>query len=372
VWRKSEGMLEPAILVLKKEDEQNADEVLAIAREAGYDIKEVVYVKKVSSKCYLTPSVVERVRNMIKGNGVKKVCIYDELKPRHVTCLMKELNIDIVDKVMMILNVFQQHAGSREALLQIEIARLRHQLPLIRDWIRRVKLGEFPGFLGPGMYAIDVYYKHMTKRISKLYEELEKLRERRSRERDARRRQGFVHIAIVGYTNVGKTTLFNALTNLSKPTGTEMFTTLSPKSYLIKVCNYNVIVVDTIGFIKGIPLNIIEAFKAVLEEISTSDAIILLIDGSKRGDQLEQELRTTFSILRDVGSILKPTLIAINKIDLIGSGLDEKIKLVKSIASEYQAFLIDIVPISALKKLNLDKLKESICRTVELIQKNLV
>jgi GTP-binding protein HflX len=372
VERKIKSMIEPAILVIKEEDLENANEIISIAREAGYDIKEVVYVKKVSSKCYLTPGVLEKVRNTIKSNGVKKVCIYDELKPRHVTCLMKELNVDVVDKVMMILNVFQQHAGSREALLQIEIARLKHQLPLIRDWVRRVKLGELPGFLGPGRYAIDVYYKHITKRIARLYKELEKLRERRLREREARKKQGFIHIAIVGYTNAGKTTIFNVLTNLSKPTGVEMFTTLSPKSYLVKVCNYNVVVVDTIGFIKGIPLDIIEAFKAVLEEISTADAIMLIIDGSKDFNQLELELRTAFSILRDTGSITRPMIIAINKLDLIDDGLEEKVNIAKSIASEYQAFLVDIVFISALKRINVDNLKESICRTVELIQKNLI
>ncbi|MEM2628189.1 MAG: GTPase, partial [Ignisphaera sp.] len=229
-------MLEPALLVVKVDDIGSLEEALAIAKEAGFDVKDVLYVKNTSTKCYLSRGALEKVRTIIGSNGVKKICVYDELKPRHVACLIKELNVEVVDKVMMILNVFQCHAGSKEALLQIEIARLKHQLPLIKDWIRRIKLGELPGFLSLGRYAIDVYYKHITKRIARLNEELEKLRDIRLKERETRRGHGFIHIAIVGYTNAGKTTLFNTLTNLNKPTGTEMFTTLSPKSYLVKLC----------------------------------------------------------------------------------------------------------------------------------------
>ncbi|MEM4789588.1 MAG: GTPase HflX [Ignisphaera sp.] len=364
-------MLEPALLVVKVDDIGNLEEALAIAREAGFDVKDIVYVKSTSTKCYLSPGILEKIKNIISSNGVKKICIYDELKPRHVACLVKELNVEVVDKVVMILNVFQQHAGSREALLQIEIARLKHQLPLIRDWIRRAKLRELPGFLSLGRYAIDIYYKHMTKRIARLSEELEKLRDRRLKERETRRGQGFIHVAIVGYTNAGKTTLFNALTNLNKPTGTEMFTTLSPKSYLVKVCGYNIVVVDTIGFIKNIPIGIIEAFKAVLEEISMADAIALIVDGSKELDQLRVELETALKILRDVGCETKPIVLALNKVDLISSGLEERIELINHMVKEYNLMLVDVVPISALKKLNIDSFKEALCRTAELIQKNL-
>lgn len=369
--RKISSMIEPAILILRSDDADSAGEALAIAREAGFDIKEVVYVKRVHSGCYLGPGTIEKIRKSLNGNGLKKICVYDELKPRHVACLMKELNAEVVDKVMMILNVFQNHAGSREALLQIEIARLRHQLPLLRDWVRRAKLRELPGFLSLGRYAIDVYYRYATKRIAKLSRELEKLREVRARERESRRSRGFAHVAIVGYTNAGKTTLFNALTNLVKPTGTEMFTTLSPKSYLVRVCGHSAILVDTIGFIKNIPVGIIEAFKAVLEEISTADAIMLVVDGSRDLSQIENELRTAFSILKDIGCTSKPLVAVLNKVDLVSEQLDRRIELVRSLVAEYGAPLIDVVPVSALKRINIGNLKEALCRAVELIQKNL-
>ncbi|MEM4513640.1 MAG: GTP-binding protein, partial [Ignisphaera sp.] len=134
---------------------------------------------------------------------------------------------------------------------------------------------------------------------------------------------------------------------------------------------YSIIVVDTIGFIKNIPIGIIEAFKAVLEEISMADAIALIVDGSKELDQLKVELETALKILRDVGCIMKPIVIALNKVDLITEGLEKKIELIEYIAREYQLMLVGVVPISALKKLNIDSFKEALCQTAKFIQKNL-
>lgn len=362
--------MEPALLVIKTSDVDSLEEAIAIAREAGFEVKDVIYVKNVSSRCYLGVGALNKVKSIVDSNGIKKLCIYDELKPRHVTCLMKELGIDIVDRVMMILTVFQNHAGSREALLQIEMARLKHQLPLIRDWVKRVKKGELPGFLSLGRYAVDVYYRHITKRIARLTREIERLRYKRSLEREARRSKGFIHIAIVGYTNAGKTTLFNTLTNLSKPMGTEMFTTLTPKSYMIRVCSYDVIVIDTVGFLKNIPIGIIESFKIVLEEINDADALILVVDGSKKAGQISEEVRTAFKILKDIGCINKHIIVALNKIDITNVNVEEASNIIKSIAEEYGAHIVDIVPLSALRRINIDKLREAMCRAVESIQKN--
>ncbi|MEM2285174.1 MAG: GTPase HflX [Ignisphaera sp.] len=347
--------------------------MLSISREAGFNVKEIIYVKKTNSKCYLGSFQLSKVKSIVQNNGIKKLCIYDELRPRHVTCLMKELGIEVIDKLLIILTVFQNHAGSREALLQIEMARLKHQLPLIRDWIKRVKAGELPGFLSLGRYAIDVYYRHITRRIAKISEELDKLRIKRSHEREKRKKQGFIHVAIVGYTNAGKTTLFNALTNLVKPTGTEMFTTLSPKSYMIRVCGINVVVTDTIGFIKNIPIGIIEAFRAVLEEISNADVVLLVVDGSRSLDQIETEFKTSLNILKDIGALGKPLIIALNKIDVAnGVDINNIIELIKLRANEYKAQFIDTITISALKRYNIDLLKDALCRTVQQVQKNLV
>ncbi|HDN76223.1 MAG TPA: GTPase HflX, partial [Acidilobales archaeon] len=266
--------------------------------------------------------MIERIKSEL-GNGVStKLIIYDELKPRHKVNLMRELGIEVLDKIELILQIFALHAGSKEAKLQIEMARITHQLPLIKEWIRRAKLGELPGFLGPGAYAIDTYYKHMKRRLAKIKRELAELRDRRSRERERRRRFGWPQVAITGYANAGKTTLFNTLTNESKPVGPEMFTTLTPKAkgaYLDATKDVKVIFVDTVGFIKDIPAEVIEAFYATLEEVSTADLAILVIDSSEPSFMVADKVRTSLKTLLKIGYIGKPLIIALNKIDLLKS-----------------------------------------------------
>ncbi len=360
-------MKESAILILRYDDLEYIDEILAIASEAGLEVKETLTIKKIDSKCFLTPGKIVKVKYLINGSEIKKLCVYDDLKPRQVTCLLRELGIDVIDRVMLILSVFQRHAGSKEALMQIEIARLKHELPLIRDWIKRLKTGELPGFLSLGRYATDVYYRHIKRRISKLNRELAYMRMKRENERAKRKDLGFVHVSIVGYTNAGKTTLFNALSNLDKPTGTEMFTTLSTKITTLKICGRTFALIDTVGFIRKIPVTIIESFKAVLEEISYSDLIFLVVDISKDEKKLLDEVNTSIEILRTIGAIGKPIVFILNKIDLANdSNIDKKIHSVLENVKGKDINIIDYVPVSALNRINIDRVKEVLCRFVEL------
>lgn len=356
--------LEPVILVVRREELEDVSEIEALLREAGYDPVEKVSTRKRDSACYLTPGRITRLRYLIPERGIKKLCVYDELKPHQVTCLMKNLGVEVIDKTMLILGIFQRHAGSRDALIQIEIARLKHQLPLVREWVRRAKLGELPGFLGGGSYAIDVYYRHYKRRISRLYRELDAIRRKRGEERSRGRSAGWLYVAIVGYTNAGKTTLFNALTNLSKPTGDEMFTTLSPKSYAVPLCGRKVMLVDTIGFIKGLPLEIVEAFRAVLEEISEADALVLVVDASKGFQRIKAELETSLEVLRNVGAESKPMIVALNKIDKVDGEAYGIAEEVAKYLNGRHLNVVSVVPISALNGLNLEHLKESVCRAV--------
>lgn len=283
------------------------------------------------------------------------------------------MGVEVLDKVMLILKIFQMHAGSREAVLQIELARLLHELPLIREWIRRSKLGELPGFLGGGRYAIDFQYEHVRRRIVKIRRELEELRKRRNIEHEKRRHSGWIHVAIIGYTNAGKTTLFNALTNLSKPTGDEMFTTLTPKSYAIAVCrdmlNTRVVLVDTIGFIKDLPIEIIEAFRAVLEEIRNADILLFVIDVSKNLNAIHNEIESVLKVLQNVGFEGKPMIIALNKLDLVNTNNDISLHNLSEEIHKYLLLknvnVLNIVPISAYFNVNLDILKESLCRAAQ-------
>jgi len=360
------------VLVVPASALEDIAEIRAIVREAGYEISEELVVRNISSSCYLGRGKLEELRSAIARSGAAKVCIYDELKPRQVTCLLRELRVDVVDKVLLILSIFARHAGSREANIQIELARLRHELPLIRDWIRRAKLKELPGFLGPGGYAIDAYYRHVRRRIARLSRELEELRRRRGLERERRRRQGLIHVAIAGYTNSGKTTLFNALTKLAKPTGTEMFTTLAPKSFGVPMCMTKVVFVDTVGFIKNIPYEIIEAFNAVLEEISDSDIVMLVLDSSEDISRILDKAFSSLDVLRKIGVVGKPMIVVMNKIDLVRSEeLEEKMDAVKTAILPEYGGVVDIVPVSALRGYGVEEVKKAVCRAVESLQKSL-
>ena len=320
-----------------------------------------------STKYYLTRPLLDEVKNYFNGcNGVRKLLIiYDELKPRHKVNLTKELGVEVIEKIELILQIFALHAGSREAKLQIEMARITHQLPLIKEWIRRAKLGELPGFLGPGAYAVDTYYKHMKRRLARIRRELMELRNRRSKERDARRRYGWPQVAITGYANAGKTTLFNKLTNECKPVGPEMFTTLTPKAKGVYLDGLKVIFVDTVGFIRDIPTEVIEAFYATLEEVSSSDLAILVVDSSEPDFIVRDKVRASLNTLFRIGYMGKPLIIALNKIDKVTIEESSSIKnLVDDIVGSMYPWSYSIVPISAMKGHNLELLKSEVIRYI--------
>ena len=312
------------------------------------------YVRK--GKLSKLKSVVDGLSN--NGYGNTKLVIYDTLYPRQVVNLMRELNVDVIDKIMLILEIFALHAGSKEAKLQIEMARILHQLPLIREWVRRAKLRELPGFLGPGAYAIDKYYQHLKSRLSRIRRELNSLRSRRELERSKRRALGFPHIAITGYANAGKTTLFNKLVGECKPAGPEMFTTLTPKAKRAYMGGLTAIVVDTVGFVRSIPAEIVEAFYATLEEVSSSDLTLLVLDSSEGVDSVLAKLRSSLSTLSRIGYVGKPIVIALNKIDLCSDRGRMVEDAVRSVLPDTYPWRWGVVRISALEEANLDVLKE--------------
>jgi GTP-binding protein HflX len=291
---------------------------------------------------------------------VNSIYIYEVLHPRQVVNLVKELKVSVRDKILMVLEIFANHAGSKEAKLQIEMAEITYQLPIIKEWIRKAKLGELPGFMGPGEYATETYYNHMRRRLTRIRRDLNELRVRRRREREFRVSKGFPHVAISGYANAGKTTLFNSLTKLSKPTGPEMFTTISPKAALAPIDCSEVVFVDTVGFIRDLPPEVIEAFYATLEEISLSDLSVLVLDSSEPLSVIESKLRASLNILSKIGYFGKPLVVALNKIDL-SNDLEDVEELVKKYMSSNYLWSWRLVRVSALRGDGLTELKKTLC-----------
>ncbi len=329
------------------------DEELSLVKTLYKEIVEVYTIRRPNPKYYITIPVLDEIKLL---EDIDKIIIMDRLKPRQIINLYRELSIEVLDRILLILEIFAEHAGSREAKLQIELARLKHQYPLVKEAIRVMKLGELHGFLGAGRYGYEKYYLMLKEREARIRRGIEKLRKIRSVRRQRRRREEAIHVSLVGYTCAGKTTLFNKITGLGKPVGPEPFTTLQPKTSAIMYRGVKIYFTDTVGFIRDLPPEIIEAFYATLEEIKYSDIIVDVIDASKPVRDVLVELSEALNVFSEIGVHGKKIIIALNKIDLVNN--DHLITVINNINRSIN--LNEIVPISAVNGLNIDKLLDYI------------
>ena len=338
--------MDKAILIIPRAMEGHLDEALALAETAGY---RVVWTTRTRHPRRVGRGLVEELTSRVAEHGVEAVIFYGDIQPSSRFLLMKATRARVIDRVMLILEIFARHAGSREAKLQIEMARIRHEIPMVRELVRRSKMGEYPGFLGPGGYAIDSYYRHLTKRLARIRRELEELRRVRGQRFRSRSRSGMAHVSIIGYASAGKTSLFNRITGESKPVGPEYFTTLHPKHKAITIGSHRIAFVDTVGFIRDVPPEVIEAFYSTLEEITMSDAAIFVIDASEPVSYIREKLSAGLETLAKIGAHGLPIVIAANKIDLVPPGeLASRVSLVKDLASGLDHGSIEaVIPVSA-------------------------
>lgn len=342
----------PALLLLPKGlTSWEEAEARALLETAGYHVAGVVRYRRVSPSKLLSDAKLEEVAEKareLRGLDYARIIVYDDVRPRDYFRIYRKAGVQVLDRTLLILEIFALHAGSREAKLQIELARLRHELPLVREAIRLAKLRELPGFLGPGGYAVDAYYRYMVSRIARIRAELRELRRRRELERAKRRSAGLPHVAIVGYASAGKTSLFNAITGLRKPVGPEYFTTISPKVRAVSFNGARAVFIDTVGFIMRIPPEIIEAFHSTLEEAARADVILYVVDASEPDTVILEKLREGVRTLRRIGVIDKPMVIAVNKVDLLEGGeAEHKRELVASAVQTIYPALEASIPVSA-------------------------
>ncbi len=368
---RNQSLVKRALLVIPRDiSDWELREALALLDTAGYQLYDLVKYRRISRSRLLSEAKLHEVAakaETLKHGHDSKIIVYDELRPREYFRIVRRARVETIDRTLLILEIFALHAGSREAKLQIELARLKHQLPIIKEAIRLAKLRELPGFLGPGGYAIDAYYRYMVSRIARIRRELERLRRRRELERSKRRSIGLPHVAIVGYASVGKTTLFNKITKENKATGSEYFTTLSPK---VKTASFNgskIAFIDTVGFISRIPAEIIEAFHSTLEEVASADIVLYVLDVSEREDVLVEKLGEGIDTLRRIGVVDKPMIIAANKVDLIRdvSELSHRLSLIEGLASSIYPGLRNVIAVSAITGKGLEEL---LCQITTLLR----
>jgi GTP-binding protein HflX len=321
------------------------EEDISLARAAGYEVSEALILRP---KRY--PLGKGKIEELSKRDE-ESVIFLNELTSSQKFRLQKALKKEVIDFYELVLKVFEEHAFSREAKLQIELARTRKRMPYIKKEIGvRVK-EEHPGFSGGGEYIIRSHISNIRKRISKLQKELELYEKRKDIERQKRRNI----ISLAGYTNSGKSTLFNSLTRSSQKANDEPFTTLQTKSRALYLYEKRFIINDTIGFIRNLPSELIVPFRVTLRDIVDSDIILIIVDISEKIEEIEKKIEICTSTLRDIGVNKEKTkVIAVfNKIDKIEEERVYEIMDSLSITMPY-------VPISAMDGKNLGTLKDMV------------
>ena len=261
---------------------------------------------------------VAEIAALCEDNEIELVVFDEELAPSQIRNLEEELGDDVrvIDRSMLILDIFALHAVSREGKLQVELAQLKYTAPrLTGHGVEMSRLGGGIGTRGPGESKLETDRRHMHRRVVALEEELRELEGNRKTMRAARDRSGLPKIAIVGYTNAGKSTLLNRLTDAGILAEDKLFATLDPTTRKYELpSGDSVLLTDTVGFIRKLPHHLVHAFKSTLDEAVYADALMIVIDVSD--PEHPEQVKVTEELLEELGAAGKPTLYVFNKCDL--------------------------------------------------------
>jgi len=323
-------------------------ELVELARTLGHEVVATVEQVREPDPAYqIGRGKAGELAELVRLKDAERVIFGNQLTPSQAFKLSELLGVGVIDRFQLILEIFAMRAGSREAKLQVEYARLNYELPRIRESIRIMRLREQPGWRGGGEYEVDVRYDAVKRRLANLRRKLASVAREREQRRKLRKRKGFGLVALAGYTNAGKSTLMNSLTSARVPVDDMMFTTLTPRTRAIGAAPNEVLLTDTVGFIDGLPPWMVEAFKATLEEIYLADLVVLVIDISEPLPEILRKLLVSRGILAEYPV---KVLTVFNKIDLCSPPeLEERLEVLSDVAGE-------ALSISAMEGINLDLL----------------
>ena len=313
------GLRSP-VLGADSADEESLAELAALVETAGGESVGMILQsrEKPDPHSFIGEGKVEEVKRMVENSEATMVIFDNDLSPSQVRVLTELCGVQVLDRSGLILDIFAQRARTKEGCLQVELAQYQYLLPrLIGMWShleRQGGTGGSPiGTKGPGETQLETDRRHIRRKIDKLKEELEEVRRVRATQRQRRRKNEIPVVAIVGYTNAGKSTLLNAITGADIPANNRLFDTLDTTTRLLTVSDtLDVVISDTVGFIRKLPHQSVEAFKATLEELEYADLLLHVIDASNPS----RTVRIVDDLIRELGAENIPCIRVYNKSDL--------------------------------------------------------
>ena len=305
--------------------ENSLAELKALAETAGSEVLEGLIQRrdKPDPAAYIGSGKVIELRQLVVSTGADTVICDGELSPSQLRTLEEKLKVKVVDRVALILDIFAQHAKSKEGKAQVELAQIAYLLPRLRGWGDslsrqvggRAAGGAGIGGRGPGETKIETDRRRIRDKMAKLRREIAEMKVSRDTKRQERRRNNIPSVAIAGYTNAGKSSLLNALTGAGVLVENALFATLDPTVRKCETAEGRVYTLsDTVGFVRHLPHQLVDAFKSTLEEVSGADLIVHVVDGA-HSDPFEQ-IRAVRQVISEIGGGDIPEIIAINKVDI--------------------------------------------------------
>jgi GTP-binding protein HflX len=300
--------------------EEDLDELAALAVTAGAEpVVRVIQTRSDPDPAtYVGKGKIRELHDAVHRSGSDSVILDSELSPGQLRNLEERLGVKVVDRTALILDIFALHARSREGKTQVELAQLNYLLPRLRGWGEAMsRLGGGIGTRGPGETKLEVDRQHIRKRITRLRKEIKDLARTRELKRSRREASGIPQIAIAGYTNSGKSTMMNALTDAGVLVADQLFATLDPTTRRLALPSGRLVVIsDTVGFVGKLPHELVEAFRSTLEEVTLASLILHVADASSA--LLEGQVAAVREVLGDIGAGGIEELLALNKADLLG------------------------------------------------------
>jgi GTP-binding protein HflX len=349
-----------AVFPRNAEVDDELAEMRELARTAGVEPHDEVvqFRERPDPRTFVGKGKLRELEDAYRQVGAEVLLVDGELTPTQQRALENALSARVVDRTQLILDIFAQHAVTAEGKLQVELAQLEYNLPRMRGmWKHLERLGGGTGALGagvgtrgPGESQLETDRRLATRRIQLLKRRLKGLEAQRATRRKARQRSETPIVSLAGYTNVGKSTLLNALTGAEVSVENRLFETLDPTTRAFVHDGRRYLVTDTVGFIKRLPHELVEGFAATLEETLVADVVVHVADATLSEERLRETIAAVDSVLREIGADTVQRELVLNKVDLLGTAERERL------ADRYP----DALQVSAATGEGLDELRERI------------